>query len=302
MTLAVHGRNVAAFGPLSGLGAIDPRYNARLLAVHSRYSELKGDVQALLLRYPTPIQPTPFRELVRQVEQLRRGGVGLVSLTGEQFAMVLKAALSVVGQNLGMAAAMASAPSATVGRRAGRIEKLISSAERVISGARLVVDGAQYVSRSEAEARRVAGLGAIITETVVVSIVAGVVAVIAIGLILALLGYIAVAVESYQAAERACAADAAAGHPCSGEDWSRYHAEAQEAARNFGLVPDFNDLMERVGDLVFYGGMAVVAAFIGYSAFIAAPAAREARSWLHDETSRARTKRFAGFSARWRRR
>lgn len=276
---------------LRGLGTT-AAYSARLDAAWSAYTRLKDDTQALLDRFPVANDPSTFSALVNRIVDLPRGGEAWVRLSSSQFATILKGALSIVVQNLGTAYGLAYGPRAAA--RSREISKLISSAENVTAAMRRIVDSLRAVADTADMARRAVGLsdgGA----SIALLLVAGAVAVVEIVLLVALVAYIASAIDAHVAAERACAADAAAGQPCTGSTREAYRERALEQARSFGLVPDIRgaaqNLSDAISGVVWLGGAALFAYFV----WTTLPAAREARGYLTEETQSFRRRRRGAY-------
>lgn len=248
--------------------------SARAQAAHSRYVALKGDVQTLLIRYPAPVAAETIESLARRVAALPRGSDVYVRMTAEQIAMLLKSSLAVASSNLGQAYAMAGADPAVVARNAKKISDLISSADSVITAARRFVDGVNAVDGAVASARRAVGLG--VTGGEILAVIAGtLVAIVAASLLVALLGYIAAAVSAHFAAERACAAEAARGTPCTGAQREAFRSAAMADAMQYQpRMPDLPQIGPDLDKLILLAGVAA----IGFGMWTVLPAAQAARA------------------------
>lgn len=259
---------------LDGLGATS--IETRLGADWAIYLSLKDETQRIFARYPGALEPATFERFVRRLVELHPTPDTLVRLSAEQLAMLLKGGLSVVVRNLGLAWSMTSSS------RTGERQKLIETAERTMSEIRRLLNAlrtAEGVSGS-------VGLGIAIADDVVIAAIAVVGVVIVAALVIAFLSQVAVAVEAYTAAERACERDAAAGHPCTGAQGERYRAEARAASASFGVVPQFQNMLQPLisagANVIFWGGLALV----GYFVWTTLPAATEAREGMRQRVRR----------------
>jgi hypothetical protein len=87
--------------------------------------------------------------------------------------------------------------------------------------------------------------------------------------------------ESMQSASDA--ADAACSRPgvtCTAEQWAAIRDQALQASAMLSILPNLGRAVENAGSLLFWGGLAVVAAAIGYGMWVSAPAATVARQRL----------------------
>ncbi|WP_053230833.1 hypothetical protein [Sandaracinus amylolyticus] len=258
-------------------------------AAHDDYTQLKADVQALFSAYPA-YAPESYSVLVNAIASRR--GDSVVTVTREQVSILLRAALSQVGRNLGLAAVIYGGSQIAKHRRIA--QALVASAVRIIGRTRRLVAG---IAWGRDATRRVRGGGlaspAIPVAVAIAAIVAwaGVLVVSAV-LLYALVSAIQHGVQSYAVAERACELDAAAGRPCTGDDWTRYRAAAAEQARQDGLVPDVAASARAVGDAVgraiFWGTILAVGGVLTYSAVRLDPLVR---SEVEHSIARARGRR-----------
>lgn len=261
---------------LAGLGSVESTL-ARARADHARYVTLKNDVQELLMRFPT-LEEGTFREVARKIVAMP--GDQLVRLTAAELALMLRAGVSAAATNVGLANAIMVGPFAAANE--AKAVKLLQTAERVLATLEAIL---RAINTTEGYAGRVAratGLAEPVSVGVLIAgIIAGtIVAVIAAGLLYTLLASIYSATESYAAAYQACERAAAAGQPCTGEDWARYRAAALEEQRANGIVPNINDLMRRGSNAIITGGFILGGALLAYGLWVTAPAASSARSAL----------------------
>lgn len=93
--------------------------------------------------------------------------------------------------------------------------------------------------------------------------------------------------ESMQAAS--AAADTACSQPgvsCTAEQWANIRDQALQAAATLSILPNLGHAIEQAGSLLFWGGMAAVAAVLAYGAWVAAPAASITRERLRAGASK----------------
>lgn len=258
----------------------------RVQRAHVRYQTLKAESQDLLTHFVDQYDPTTVRELVGRIMDMRgeRGDSALVRLSAGQFSILLRASLSMVSTNLGLASAILSGPSAVLNE--ARALKLVRTAETLTS----VTDNVIYsinVSRDVAgRAARATGLSepATISGAVLFgAILAGtILTIVAMGLLYTWISSISQAQVAQQEATAACERDAAAGRPCTGSDWAAYRAAAAEEQRRSGVVPNIDDLLRRGSNALITAGFGILAVAIGYGLWVSAPAAMSARRRLQD--------------------
>jgi hypothetical protein len=271
---------------MHGLQGLGEDFTERAQRDHALYVALKMEVQQLILRYPSPVEPASWESLVRRIRAVQaQDGRALARISTSDLTMILKAALAVTGQNLGQAYAMAGSGEVNVQRNRSQISKLLSTAENVISSTQALLSGISTAEAGAERARRAVGLG--IAPVVIAELLAGtVVALVGIAVVGTIVAYIGTAVIASVNAERACELDRLAGRPCTGADRQAYYAASIEESRRLGIIPPLPDIGGALADLIFWGGMAAVAAGIGYMVFIGAPAAREARAGLTERARR----------------
>ncbi len=129
-------------------------------------------------------------------------------------------------------------------------------------------------------------LGVVLADDAVMAIIIAAGVLIGVALLLGVYVYVHQSQAASDEADRACAAGAAAGQPCTSADWSAAHAAAAAAERSLSPLPNFNDLFQQAGSLLFWGGMAAVVAAIAYAGWTAAPAAAITRERLRARASR----------------
>lgn len=270
---------------LGGLGAPPVALlQSKLVAAQSAYDATKTSMAPLLAAYG-PLDQDVLKRLVVAIQTQGRGLN--VILGAGSFVGLLRMGLAAAIGNISRASSILS------GSPAGHedlIARLLDTAQNVIDQLNVIISAATTAQGAAAAGLRtfglsgVRGLGALGVDDATLAILAVVGVIIGAALIYALVVRVQDANNARATADTACERDAAAGHPCTGAQWATYRATADAAAHQQSLVPDFADILNQIGNLVLYGGLAVVAAAIGYAVWTTLPAARVARGAL---TSRA---------------
>jgi hypothetical protein len=274
----VSGQPGVFLGGLRGLGAIDDLVT-RLDVLQAEYDSLKAESHALVASHPE-LDSVSFEEFVRRVASLAPGTI--LRLTLGQFQQLTNAMLiSTIGN---ITRARALLPLGDTAR--SRIDKLLTAGKNTLHAYRNLLDGIEAANARADQVRRAVGLG-VAPAVVIAGIVAGTIVLVVGGaLVYALLSSIQSSTVASQEADRMCAADAAAGTPCTGADRARYVAAVLEEQRRSGLVPDFGNAIRELGSTVFWGGMLAVVGLLAYGAWITAPAATITRERLRARAAR----------------
>lgn len=266
---------------LRGLSSVASS-TVRVNTAQARYLALKADVQPLLTRFPN-LDGATYRQMAERVVAMPRDA--LVRMTASEFGLIMRAAIAATAQNIGLANAILTGPSAA--QLEGQAVKLLQTAESVMTAIERVLAIIATTDDYAGRAARAVGLSEPVSAGVVIAAIIGgtIVAVIAIGALYVLFAQISAAVESYTAVEQACALRAASGNPCTGEDAMAYRARVAEQQRLNGVVPNVNDLFNKGLNAVIVTGVAVVAGLFAYGLWVTAPAAREVRGSLARKAS-----------------
>ncbi len=256
------------FGELGDLASLRAQYRAN----EARYEEIKRAAQPLIAAHP--FSPTGYTELAHRLAGAPRSAV--VSISQGQFANLTRAVLSVTSSGQVIAAAMLSD-----GRRPEQTRKILFAVKDALDTYDRMLQGIYTISRQAGVAARAVGLGEPLTTGAIIALVIAVAVIAVAGVLLyALLASLQAASAAWQEADHACARDAAAGRPCSGAQWEEYHRRAQEAQREWGVVPDIAGLLRQFGSLIFWGGLLAIGAALGYAAWTAEPARRNVQERL----------------------
>lgn len=271
-------------GLLAGLGSLGTvtDLQTRLDVLQSEYDSLKAETRALVASHPE-LDAVSFQEFARRVATLAPGTV--LRLTLGQFQQLTNATLIATTGNLTRARALMPLGDAM----RSRIDKLLTAAKNNLHAYRNLLDGIEQANASADYVRRAVGLSALGVAPAV--IIAGIIASTIVVVVTAALVYAKLSADhastvASQEADRMCAADAAAGTPCTGAQRARYLSDVHEAETSSGLVPDIGDAIRQVGNTVFWGGMLVVGGLLAYGAWITAPAASITRERLRAGASR----------------
>lgn len=246
-------------------------------AIEQEWGEVQTSVQGLLDRFGA-FQPSAFMLFLEQILPLRGRNV---ILSPDTLANVMRGVLSPAYANLSLAKRMLSAAPSVVYLNRYKIEALLRTARRVLSAVRVMVQGARVATSG------VSGLGLIFPGPIPID------SDLLFTVVQLLAAYAAArdAQEASRAADEACRRMAAQGQSCSGEDWARARQAALEEARRHGVsglldaasegirsvTPNLDRLVGTGESLLFWGGMLVVAAGLGYLFFVSAPATLEIR-------------------------
>ena len=278
---------------LRGLGDVrQDAIVAKLASVVDAYNTTNTNATKLLAAFG-PMSAPALLSLGQAIKTLKQRDPGaIVRLTGAQFCGIVRMGLAAAKGNIARAQAIVN------GNLSGHetiAEDLLNAAERVLQGVGHIVNdstsaigtASSYAfGRVETRTANLSELGIVIADDVAIT------AIIAVGVLLsiAILGGIYIYIHQSQAAsenaDRACAAGAASGHPCTTADWTAAHDAAAAAERSLSPIPDLNPLFQQAGSLLFWGGMAAVVAAIAYAGWTAAPAAAITRERLRAGAAR----------------
>jgi hypothetical protein len=254
------------------LGADISALHAKVASNEAEYNKLKTAIDPLLSRFP--FSETGYRQLAVRVVTAPRAE--LLRLGLEQFALVSRGVLSSVSRAQNIARALLVAPTVA---QANRAERLLNNAERTMSKYALLLQAVHAAQRGAGAV----GLGEpiSISTLAIAALIAGtLVFLVGAGALYSVLAENQATENATDEAERACALDAAAGHPCGGATYQDYVRRAREGQRTFGFLPNLNELLKQGGSLIFWGGLLAIGAALGYAAWTAEPARRNVQERL----------------------
>jgi len=257
---------------LGALGADISALHAKVASNEAEYNKLKTAIDPLLARFP--FSPSSYAQLAARVVAAPRAEVLRLGL--EQFALVSRGVLSSVSRAQNLARALLAAPTAA---QAERAERLLNNAERTMSKYAIMLQIVHAAQRGTAAA----GLGDPISVSTlaIAALIAGtLVFLVGAGALYSVLAENQAAEAASEEAERACALEAARGRPCGGATYQEYVRRAREGQRTFGFLPNLNELFKHGGALIFWGGLLVIGAALGYAAWTAEPARRNVQERL----------------------
>lgn len=270
---------LAGTSNLNGLGISVDSLNAKVTAVQAQYDALKTSMTPLLNAYG-PLDQDSLQRVLAAVQQ---AGSSPAIIGAASFVGVLRLALaSSVGNIARARAILAGSPTG----HEDIVANLLTTAQNVLDATDTLVSSAVAAQGAVASGARRLGLSGglgvfgIDDATAVLGILAAVGLVVGAVLIYAVFVQVQAASNARDVADSACARDAAAGHPCTGTQWAQYRTDADAQARRQSVVPDFSDILQSVGSLIFWGGLLAVGAAVGYAVWTTLPAATVARSSL----------------------
>lgn len=270
------------------LGVPVETLQAKLTAVQSQYDSIKSRMGPLLAAYG-PLDTDALKRILLAVRRLGNLSVP-VAVTSGQFVGVLRMGLASAARNLAGARAILGGGHA-VGHE-GQIAQLLTTAQQVLDALDALVSGAELAEGVVAAGvRRLGlsglrgGLGAFVLDDTALAALAVVGLIVGAVLIYAVFAQTNAANTAWDAANEACQRDGAAGRPCTGSQWEAYRVAAERQASSDGLIPDLHGLFDSLSSVVLWGGLAAVAALIGYGIWTTYPAASTARSALQHRAS-----------------
>ncbi len=254
----------------------------RLAVLQAEYDSLKADSAALIAAHPE-FNGVSYEEFARRIATLAPGTI--VRLTLGQFQQIANATFIVTTGNLVRARSLMAIGDAA----RARIDKLLTAGKNTLHAFRNLLDGIERANASADQVRRAVGLSGLgLAPGAIIALILAGGAVIVVGSVLI---YTALATQqaslvASQEADRMCAADAAAGSPCTGARREHYREAVRRQETESGLVPAFRDFLRDAGSTVFWGGMLAVVGVLAYGAWVSAPAARLTRDRLRERASR----------------
>lgn len=270
-------------GALRGLGDLrQDTIRVKLASVTASYNTTQTNAAKLLNAFG-PMDANSLLSLGEAIKALKsRNATAIARLTGAQFAGIVRMGLAAAKGNI------VRAEGITNGNLAGHetiVESLLGAAQGVIDAVGLIVNNATSAIGTATGSVGFAGtggrgLGLVIADDVAIAAIVAVGVLVGVALLLGVYVYVHQSQVASETADRACVQDAAAGRPCTGEQWVTYRDRAVTQERNLSPIPDLNPLVAQAGSLLFWGGLAIVAAGIAYGGFITAPAAVNARAGL----------------------
>lgn len=263
---------------LRGLGMAQAALMERLRIAQTSYDQMKQAAQPFLR---VPFSAASFETLAQQVVSLSAAEASstLVQLSGQQIGLLVRGTVGEVGRSFAFVQAVATSSLATDAQRA-RAANVLTNIETAIAALSTLLSAAQTAQDAIAAGRRVVGLSdfGVSEAAMLVVVVAGA----ALGLYLVI--RMLVTLKNLQTAERlareACERDAAAGRPCTGEDYVDFYTRSAREASEWGMLPDLAPILRSTGDALFWGVAILAVGLVAYGVWVTKPAADRVRASL----------------------
>lgn len=272
------------FRSLRGLGdaATDAKRTAletRVRQVEDELRQARESLRPLLDLFPGVLDTRRVESAWDVLKRIPRASLAdtVVRLSQETSVSLIKGVLLSAANNLDLARTLLGMPplrSVTdeqFTQSIPRIERLLSTTSSGLAALRRYAEEAQSITEAPARAMRAVGLG--IHPAIIVAgiVVAGVV-------VYALYSQFAAMIDANVSAIAACVADAAAGRPCTGDQFLEYQRRASERADQQGLLPSIRQAAEKAQNTAQLLVVAAAVVAVGALIYTSAPALRVARS------------------------
>lgn len=261
-------------------------------AVERSLMELESALRPMLQKNPA-LSPAKMAQVLAKLRA--RSAATVVRIGDDVFTGIVRQAIGSARANITVAKRMLSSPAASM--RLAVISRLLDTAKGATRGIQTMVNATQTLegwmranpTRSASSLVSINGIGALGIEPLTLAAAAALV----VGVVIFVVG-VSVLIDTLQKAQNAeialRAADAAcanANPPCTPEQYEEVRQEAAEHQAQVAptLLDRFlpepgNDPISRASDAVFWGGIMLTAALIGYGIWTTLPAARHAREGL----------------------
>lgn len=262
---------------------------SQIQALNTQIASLRTSYQPIFDRYPGAIQSGQFYPIASRIvaaknEAGNAQGVG-IPLTGQQAADLVRASFAELyrGQSLAKILTLASNDE-QFSRNAPRVAAILDNNRRLAARLQQTVDSAHPENAAMSAFRRVIGLNGLSDIGNPLIIAGYVIIVLALAAAYFLIRHIYDSQQINQQVEDACAADARAGRPCTGQQMVEYRRELNQIKEEYGDPDPIGDLFSQIGSgvnaLFWIFGIGIVA----YGVFVTLPAAQAARERLRRES------------------
>lgn len=288
---------------MRGLGDV-ASVNALLVQADAKFNGIKANAAKLLAVYGPLDQGTVAR--IKTAVSGRGPGfyaemgaaefAGLINYTLRGAAYSLSIAHALMnGENPEAQTTLATVIVTSTFQMLGTLDSLIHGAQATESAITEAIRSTGAVAQSIGQRLGLSGLRGQGLGFEPVEIAAGIV----VAFVVVVLVYLLISqYESMQAAaEAANQACSQPGVTCTAQQWAAIRDQALQASATLSILPNLGRAVEQVGSLVFWGGLAAVAAVLAYGAWVAHPAATIARDRLRSQAAA----RLQGVRARRRR-
>jgi hypothetical protein len=222
----------------------------------------------LLQKYPRPSQ-AKLASIRAKIGRYSRATT--VRISDEALAGIIRSTLGESRANLELAKNIVRSPNAS--RHLSTIFSLVYTAKLSLLQLRTMSDAVRTLQdwTGATPSAMVSGLGFVLPLWVAgLALVAGIVIfIVGVGVLIDTMQRNQNAAVARENADRACEIAASRGDACTPEDWQRHYEAAARVQNEITppiLTPQAGqDPLSRVGDLVFWGGLLLVGAGVGYA-------------------------------------
>jgi hypothetical protein len=262
-----------------------------LQSLNERIARLRTELQPILDRHPQPLQQGDFYEVASRIVSAKNAAGNNqsagVAVSAEQSAVIVRSSFSELyrAQSLAKALLIESNSDQFV-RNETRIRSLVQNNNRILTRLKDTVESARAPDTASSFFSRIVGLNGADGIGTLPLIIGGAILLWIIGIVAAysLIRHIYDSQQITKEVEAACAADARAGHPCTGRQMIEYRNEIGVQNRENGPVDPISNLFGQIGSginaLFWIFGIGIVS----YGVFITLPAAMAARERLKRES------------------
>jgi hypothetical protein len=264
----------------------------QLQNLNQRIARLRADYQPIFDRHPQKLQQGDFYAAASRIVSAKNAAGSNqnagVAVSVEQSAVIVRASFSELdrAQSLAKVLLLESNNEQFV-RNEPRIKSLIENNKRALARLKDTVESARTPDTASSFFSRIVGLngadglGEPLTILLVGAVVIWIIGIVA---VYSLIRHIYDSQQLTKEVEAACAADARAGHPCTGRQMIEYRNEIGVQNRENGPVDPISNLFGQIGSginaLFWIFGIGIVS----YGVFITLPAAMAARERLKRES------------------
>lgn len=263
------------FREMGGLGSLET-LGVKLTTTRAQYDAVKSRAMRMIAVFP-PLRADSLKSLAESLQRLAATGAS-AQIGAAEYAGIVRFGLASAIGNIARAQAlidggrMATAERWTMSRET-LVNLLLTKAKATLDALDALSSATHSAADAIARGIRAVSLGDLGQMGWDDIIVVTVILVVAAGLLYAIFRTGWASIRASQSADQACAQDAAAGHPCTGGDWTRYRGEAQGQEGALSPFPDLAPLFREAGSLLFWGGLLAVGAALAYGAWVAQPSA-----------------------------
>jgi len=256
---------------------------ARVRRIEDELRQTREDVRPLLDLFPGALDTQKVEnawQILARIPGPTLAGA-YVRMSRETVVATIKTVLRAATENLDLARTMLGMPPLSsvtdeqFTRSNARVVLLLDTTTQGLAKLRMFLDAVQSVVDVPTRAARAVGLGNVWVIALIV-VVAGTI-------VYALYSQMIAMIDANVSAIAACASDAAAGRPCTGDRFLEYQRRASARAESQGLLPSIRHAAEKAQDTAQLLVVAAAVVAVGALIYTSAPALRVARSELEVE-------------------